>query len=80
MVLAGHSYFLGGRLVLPFAERWYDVLIITATTGVWLFFAVSGYVIGKPFIDRLVSGERLPSLGPYACAGRCGSSLSIGSR
>ena len=66
MVLAGHAYFLGGREVAVKAERWYDVLVISAASGVWLFFAVSGYVIARPFIDRLVSGEPLPGLAAYA--------------
>ena len=66
MVVAGHAYGLGGRTVSVQAERWYDVLVINGAAGVWLFFAISGYVIGKPFIDRLVTGRPLPSLAPYA--------------
>ena len=66
MVVAGHAYGLGGRTVSVQAERWYDVLVINGAAGVWLFFAISGYVIGKPFIDRLVTGRPLPALAPYA--------------
>lgn len=65
-VLAGHAYVLSGRVVPLRAERWYDVLLLTGGSGVWLFFAISGYVISKPFIDRLVSGRPLPELVPYA--------------
>ncbi len=65
-VLVGHAYALGGRAAPIRAQYWYDVPLITLATGVWLFFAISGYVIGRPFIDRLVRGEPLPALGPYA--------------
>jgi peptidoglycan/LPS O-acetylase OafA/YrhL len=65
-VLLGHAYSLGGRAIPVRAERWYDVLLLQTVTGVWLFFAISGYVIGKPFIDRLATGRPLPELVPYA--------------
>ncbi len=65
-VLAGHAYVLGGRVVPLRAERWYDVLVLAGASGVWLFFAISGYVIAKPFVDRLVTGRPLPELVPYA--------------
>ena len=64
-VLAGHAYVLGGRVVPVKAQHWYDVPIITTATGVWLFFAISGYVISRPFVDRLIEGRRLPSLRAY---------------
>lgn len=65
-VLAGHAYQLGGRGLPLRAETIGDALLLTATTGVWLFFGISGYVIGKPFVDRLVGGRPLPDLVPYA--------------
>ncbi len=65
-VLAGHAYSLSGRFLPVRAERWYDVVLMSGAAGVWLFFAISGYVIAKPFIDRLVSGQPLPDLVPYA--------------
>jgi len=65
-VLAGHAYVLGGRDIPLRAERWYDVPLLQTATGVWLFFAISGYVISKPFVDRLVTGRPLPDLVPYA--------------
>ena len=40
--------------------------LLTLATGVWLFFAISGYVIGRPFVDRLLDGRPLPALRPYA--------------
>jgi peptidoglycan/LPS O-acetylase OafA/YrhL len=65
-VLVGHAYALGGRAVPIRAQYWYDVPLITLATGVWLFFAISGYVISRPFIERLLRGEALPALAPYA--------------
>jgi peptidoglycan/LPS O-acetylase OafA/YrhL len=65
-VLVGHAYALGGRAIPIKARYWYDVPLITLATGVWLFFAISGYVIGRPFVDALVRGEPLPGLRSYA--------------
>jgi peptidoglycan/LPS O-acetylase OafA/YrhL len=65
-VLVGHAYALGGRAVPIKAQYWYDVPLITLATGVWLFFAISGYVIGRPFVDALIGGSPLPSPRPYA--------------
>jgi peptidoglycan/LPS O-acetylase OafA/YrhL len=65
-VLAGHAYALGGRAVPIKAQRWYDVPLLTTTTGVWLFFGISGYVISRPFVDALLTGRPLPALVPYA--------------
>lgn len=65
-VLAGHAYTLGGRALPLRAERWYDVVLLLGGSGVWLFFGLSGYVIAKPFVDRLLTGRPLPELVPYA--------------
>jgi peptidoglycan/LPS O-acetylase OafA/YrhL len=65
-VLAGHAYVLGGRTIPVKAQHFYDVPLITTATGVWLFFGISGYVISRPFVDRLVTGRPLPELVPYA--------------
>lgn len=65
-VLVGHAYALGGRAIPIKARYWYDVPLITLATGVWLFFAISGYVIARPFVNRLIAGEPLPSLRRYA--------------
>lgn len=65
-VLVGHAYALGGRAIPIKAVYWYDVPLITLATGVWLFFAISGFVIGRPFVRALAGGEPLPSLRRYA--------------
>jgi peptidoglycan/LPS O-acetylase OafA/YrhL len=65
-VLAIHAYALGGRNPPIRAQHAYDVPLLTLATGVWLFFAVSGYVIGRPFVDRLLADRPLPGLGAYA--------------
>jgi peptidoglycan/LPS O-acetylase OafA/YrhL len=65
-VLAIHAYALGGRPVPVRASHGYDVPLLTLATGVWLFFAISGYVIGRPFVDRLLEARPLPALGSYA--------------
>ncbi len=65
-VLVGHAYALGGRGIPVKAQYVYDVPMITLATGVWLFFGISGYVISKPFVDRLLRGEPLPDLRGYA--------------
>jgi peptidoglycan/LPS O-acetylase OafA/YrhL len=65
-VVVGHAYALGGRTLPVKASRWQDVPLITTVSGVWLFFAISGYVIARPFVDRLLDGRPLPELVPYA--------------
>lgn len=65
-VVLGHAYILGGRRVPTHAEHWYDVFVMSTVSGVWLFFAISGFVISKPFIDRLIAGRPLPEIVPYA--------------
>lgn len=65
-VLAIHAYALGGRVAPLRAQHAYDVPLINLASGVWLFFAISGYVISRPFVDRLVAGEPLPATVPYA--------------
>ena len=65
-VLVGHAYALGGRAVPIRAERWYDVPLLAATTGVWLFFAISGFVISRPFVEGILVRGGLPPLRGYA--------------
>ena len=65
-VLVIHAYALGGRVAPIKAQHWYDVPLITLASGVWLFFGISGYVISRPFVERLIGGRPLPRWGPYA--------------
>src|SRR4051812_4886002 len=59
-VLLGHAYSLGGRVAPLRAERWYDTLLHASTSGVWLFFVISGYIVSRPFVHALVHGDALP--------------------
>jgi peptidoglycan/LPS O-acetylase OafA/YrhL/SAM-dependent methyltransferase len=65
-VLAIHAYAMGGRVVPVKATDAADVALSVLATGVWLFFAVSGYVITRPFAAALAQGHPLPDLGRYA--------------
>jgi peptidoglycan/LPS O-acetylase OafA/YrhL len=65
-VLLAHAYGLGGRELPQKAVYWYDVPLRSGSSGVWLFFGISGYVISKPFVDRLLTGRALPEVVPYA--------------
>lgn len=65
-VLAVHAYSLGGRSAPIKAQYLYDVPLRSLASGVWLFFGISGYVISRPFIARLLSGRALPDPGTYA--------------
>jgi len=65
-VLAVHAYALGGRAVPVRAQFLYDVPLIDLASGVWLFFAISGYVISRPFVEALIGGRPLPQTSAYA--------------
>jgi peptidoglycan/LPS O-acetylase OafA/YrhL len=65
MVLAIHAYAIGGRVAPIKAKYWYDVPLIFLASGVWMFFVISGYVITRPFVTRLIEGGPLPALWPY---------------
>ncbi len=63
MVLAAHAYQLGGpRIAGTGTGRVTGAL----ADGVWLFFAISGFLIGGPFLVALVRGRPLPPAGRYA--------------
>ncbi len=65
-----HAYTLGGRGVPVKAVYAYDVGLNALASGVWLFFAISGYVISRPFVDRLLDGRpRAGARGVRAPAG-----------
>ena len=73
MVVFHHAYLLQGEgTPFPargplFSTRWFiDALVDFGSSGVWLFFALSGYLISRPFVRSLVRGDALPTLVPYA--------------
>lgn len=66
LVLGIHAYALGGRVAPIKAVYWYDVPLIGMASGVWLFFAISGYVISRPFVNGLLRSEPLPGMRDYA--------------
>jgi peptidoglycan/LPS O-acetylase OafA/YrhL len=57
---------MGGRAAPFRAHYWYDVPLLILSTTPWLFFTISGYVITRPFVDRLLTGRQLPATVPYA--------------
>jgi peptidoglycan/LPS O-acetylase OafA/YrhL len=71
-VLAGHAYPIAGSGNPPRTSLSLDaVLVNNGGSGIWLFFALSGYLIGAPFLRALRDGTPLPSLAGYATrAGR----------
>lgn len=66
LVLVGHAYSLGGRGLPVVPSRWHEAVLIQGTSGVWLFFVLSGYLIGGPFVRALVDGTPLPATRAYA--------------
>ncbi len=65
-VLAGHAYLLSGSYIGFHDRNPFRLAINTGGAGVWLFFALSGYLIAAPFVQRLMDGESLPHLRGYA--------------
>ena len=72
MVLCCHAYILGvwhntaHETDTIFTTRWMiSALLGFGASGVWMFFALSGYLITKPFVRSLVQGDPLPRVVPY---------------
>jgi peptidoglycan/LPS O-acetylase OafA/YrhL len=65
-VLAGHSYLLSGTFLSERDTRPLAVLVNSGEAGLWLFFAISGYLIAGPFLRALVDGAQSPSLHSYS--------------
>lgn len=65
-VLFGHAYQLSGRFLSTTDRNPAHIIISNGAAGVWLFFALSGYLIAGPFVRALVSGGDLPSVRAYA--------------
>lgn len=64
-VLAGHAYLLSGSAIGFHDRNPIRLAINTGGAGVWLFFALSGYLISAPFVRSLLSGDALPKLWSY---------------
>lgn len=65
-VLVGHAYAMGPNRVPLASATLHGSLLASTTAGVWLFFALSGFVISRPYIRALVEGEPLPRWRRYA--------------
>lgn len=72
VVLVGHGYGLGGSSIPLTASSLQDAVLMLSPVGVWLFFVMSGLVIGQPFVRALLHGSARPATGRYAArrAGR----------
>jgi peptidoglycan/LPS O-acetylase OafA/YrhL len=71
MVLAGHAYLVGGVAPPHTSTSLKDILIVNGGAGIWLFFALSGYLIGAPFLRALHTGDPLPNPLGYARRASC---------
>lgn len=65
-VLAGHAYLLSGSFIGFHDRHPVRLAINTGGAGVWLFFALSGYLIAAPFVRGLMDAAPLPRLRTYA--------------
>ena len=54
------------RSVAPETFGWMAMpLLYTGGVGLALFFALSGYLIGRPFVRAFLAGTSVPPIGPY---------------
>lgn len=65
-VLFGHGYQLSGSFLSLSDRQPVHILINNGAAGVWLFFALSGYLIAGPFVRALLCGDDLPAIRGYA--------------
>lgn len=59
-VLLAHATLLGQGSIAPVVSGVSSLLVHLGSTAVWFFFIISGYVIGRPFVRRLLAGDPLP--------------------
>jgi peptidoglycan/LPS O-acetylase OafA/YrhL len=66
MVLVAHAHLLAGPSAASRLDTSADQLVINnLSSGVWLFFALSGYLIPRAFLAALLEGTPLPRPTPY---------------
>ncbi len=66
MVLGAHAYLLGGSAIGSRLDTSPDMLAIwNLSSGVWLFFCLSGYLVPRAFLAALIDGSPLPSASSY---------------
>ena len=53
------------RLQLPASAHWLDLVLLNGDRGVLVFFVVSGFVLGRPFLREHRRGGRPVQLGAY---------------
>ncbi len=61
MVLSTHSAFNTGRII----DGWTGAMLARFDFGVAIFFVLSGFLLGRPFLMRAASGRVAPSTGHY---------------
>jgi len=66
LVLASHADMLDGAMPTRIELSVTGFLLHLFAVGVWLFFALSGFLVGGPWIRALVRGTPLPESGRYA--------------
>lgn len=65
-VLLAHATLLGQGPISPVVTDLQSGLVHLGGTAVWFFFIISGYVIGRPFVRRLLDGGPLPDARSFA--------------
>jgi peptidoglycan/LPS O-acetylase OafA/YrhL len=65
-VLAAHAKLLLTAGGPPYAHPGFNTMQSIGANGVWLFFALSGFLISAPFVRALLHGTPLPAPLPYA--------------
>ncbi|MBU3057784.1 acyltransferase family protein [Pseudomonas indica] len=66
LVLAYHTWTESSGLAALGEGPFFLSLLYAGSTGVTLFFALSGFLVGRPFIEAMRERRPLPSLGRYA--------------
>ncbi len=64
-VLVNHVAFLSGRTRLETFGLDLGPFFARLDIGVAIFFLISGFLLYRPFVERIFAGEARPALGPY---------------